>query len=121
MQLQYIKQEIPEKPHCQLAEEACLAGIDWIQLRVKNKSFDEWLQIAKKTKKVTDSYGAKLIINDSPEIAISVKADGLHLGKQDMPLREVRNIIHEGLIIGGTANTFEDVQRLASEGASYIG
>jgi thiamine-phosphate pyrophosphorylase len=121
MTLQYITQDVPGKSHWQLAEEACRAGIDWIQLRVKNASLAEWERIARQTREVANHYGAKLIINDSLEVALAAGADGVHLGKEDMPVLEARKSVPAGYIIGGTANTYADVERLAHEGADYIG
>lgn len=121
MILQYITQEIENKSHSQLAEEACLAGIRWVQLRVKNKTLEEWEQIALLTKAVTDFYQVKLIINDSLQVALSIGAHGVHLGKQDMSVAEAKKNVPPGFIVGGTANTFEDIVRLHAEGADYIG
>lgn len=121
MKLQYITQEIPGKTHWQLAKEACMAGVNWIQLRVKSKPLGEWHEIALKTKEITDQYASKLIVNDSLEVALAVKADGVHLGKQDTTVREARKTCPQGFIVGGTANTFEDIVRLVEEGADYVG
>ena len=65
--------------------------------------------------------GAVFVIDDNVELAVRIGADGVHLGKNDMPVDEARRIVGDKFIIGGTANTFEDVQRLAVQGADYIG
>jgi len=103
------------------AEEACKGGVDWIQLRVKNKNEDEWKLIALEAKKICKARGAKLIINDSVKLAKIVGADGVHLGKEDMPPDEARKLLGPDFIIGGTANTIEDIQRLALLKVDYIG
>ena len=103
------------------ADEACKGGVDWMQLRVKNKSEDEWKLIAREAKRICKMRGAKLIINDSVKLAKIVGADGVHLGKEDMPPDEARKLLGPDFIIGGTANTFEDIQRLASLKVDYIG
>ena len=103
------------------AEEACKGGVDWIQLRVKNKSEYEWKLIAEETKKVCRKYGAKLIVNDSVRLAKIIGADGVHLGKEDMPPDEARKLLGQDFIIGGTANTFDDIQRLALLKVNYVG
>jgi thiamine-phosphate pyrophosphorylase len=121
MKLQYITQEIAGKSHWQLAEEACRAGVRWVQLRVKNMPLEEWKEIAMKTKAITDQYQATLIINDSLQVALAAGAHGVHLGKQDMSVAEAKKQVPTGFIVGGTANTFEDIIRLAEEGADYIG
>lgn len=92
-----------------------------MQLRVKNKSIEETITIAKQAKVICDSFDAKLIINDQPLVAKEVGAYGLHLGKQDMPVAEARKIVGDNMIIGGTANTIEDIIAHARDGANYVG
>jgi thiamine-phosphate pyrophosphorylase len=119
--LQYITQEINGAGHHEMAQHACEAGVDWVQLRVKNRSYNDWLEIALKTEMICRKYHATLIINDNPAIAKAVKANGVHLGKTDMSPREARMLLGANAIIGGTANTIEDILRLAEEGVDYIG
>lgn len=121
MQLQYITQDLPEKTHQELVETACSLGIKWVQLRMKHYCFDECRKIAEESLAITKKYGAKLIINDFMEVALAVKADGIHLGKEDMAISIAKKMAPPGFIIGGTANTFEDVQRLALASVNYIG
>ena len=117
----YLTQDLPDISHQELAEIACKNGIRWIQLRVKNKSHEEWLQIAKEVKSVCDKYQAILIINDNVVIAKEVDAHGVHLGKKDMSVAEARKILGKDKIIGGTANTIVDIEHLQSAGVDYIG
>ena len=119
--LHYITDETESESHVQLAEQACLGGTDWVQLRVKNRSYNVWLEIAVKTEAVCRKYHAKIIINDNVTLAKAIRADGVHLGKNDMSPVEARDILGKGFIIGGTANTFNDIERLASSGVDYIG
>ncbi len=119
--LQYITQEVEGKTHVQLAEEACAAGADWVQLRLKNKSLSEWKEIALETQLVCRKYKAKFIINDNVALAKEVGADGVHLGKEDISTAEARKILGDEFIIGGTANTFEDIKMHAAAGVNYIG
>lgn len=119
--LHYITQEIPGKTHWQLAEKACAAGVGWVQLRIKNSSHDEWLDIALKTLAVCKKYGSKLIINDNVDIARESKADGIHLGKTDMDPTLARKLLGDDVIIGGTANTFDDIKNLDEKRVDYIG
>ena len=117
----YITQFVEGFSHAELAELACKGGVNWVQLRVKNKSYSEWLEIAKETKLVCEKHKAKLIINDSVEIALAVNADGVHLGKEDLRPMEAREKLGSLFIIGGTANSLEDIVRLTNEGVDYIG
>jgi thiamine-phosphate pyrophosphorylase len=119
--LQFLTRELPGYTHCKLAELACLGGFDWIQLRVKGKSFEEWLDIARETKKICEAYGARLIVNDNVSIAKEVKADGVHLGMNDMPPEKARVILGKEVVIGATANTFSDVTKHYQAGVDYIG
>jgi thiamine-phosphate pyrophosphorylase len=119
--LHYITQEVQGKPHWQLAEEACQAGVSWVQLRVKNKSVEEITDIAFKTLEVCKQYGSKLIVNDHVDIVRQCKADGVHLGKTDMDPLVARNILGNNVIIGGTANTLEDLKALVNKEVDYIG
>ncbi|MCB0410388.1 MAG: thiamine phosphate synthase [Flavobacteriales bacterium] len=119
--LQYITQETETLTHIDCVREACISGVKWIQLRVKEKSTDDYLKIAKEARIICDLYDAKLIINDNVEVAVQSGADGIHLGKTDIDPHEARKIIGTDKIIGGTANTIEDVQNLINMGIDYIG
>lgn len=103
------------------AEQACSAGANWIQLRLKNKRYEEWKAIALETQAVCRFHQSKLIINDNAHLAGEINSDGLHLGKDDMPLTEARQLLGAEIIIGGTANTLEDILMHSEAGANYIG
>jgi thiamine-phosphate pyrophosphorylase len=120
-QFHYLTQDLQVRTHAELAEMACLVGAKWIQLRIKNKSFDEWKQMAIKVRKICNTHGAVCIVNDNAAIAYEAGADGVHLGMQDMPVREARSILGDNCIIGGTANTAADVEYHLNQGADYIG
>lgn len=119
--LHLITQEIPEQNHIQLAEKFLLGGGKWIQLRMKNKSEKTILQTAVLIKELCTQHSAKLIINDNPQIAKKINANGVHLGKNDMLPSEARKILGEDFIIGGTANTILDIRYLINQGIDYIG
>ncbi len=120
--LHYLTQDgVTGYSHADLVKIACDAGVDWVQLRVKNTPENEWLKIAEEVKKITDSYNATLIINDSVSIAKEIDAGGVHLGKTDMSPMEARTILGENKIIGGTANDAKDIEKLMHSGVDYIG
>lgn len=119
--LHFISQETPELTHLESIENACKAGVEWVQLRVKNKTIEETIAIAKQAKIICDAFNTKLIINDHPSVAKEIGAYGLHLGKEDMPVAEARKIVGDKMIIGGTANTINDIITHAKNGANYIG
>jgi thiamine-phosphate pyrophosphorylase len=120
--LQYLTQDgVDRKTHAELVGDACRAGIKWVQFRTKNTPEDQWEPTALEVQEVAKKYDAVLIINDNVALAKKIGADGVHLGKEDMSVKEARKILGDNFIIGGTANTAEDIKRLVNEGADYIG
>ncbi len=105
-------------------ESALLAlrgGCQWIQLRMKGATDEEVEPIAQRLKAACAEHGATFIIDDRVALVKKVEADGVHLGKNDMSVSEARRMLGEAFLIGGTANTLDDVRRLRREGADYIG
>ena len=96
-------------------------GCRWIQLRMKEVSSEEIISIAQEAMAMCRKHGATFIIDDHVELVKQLKADGVHLGKNDRLISEARRILGKDFIIGGTANTFEDVRMHAEAGADYIG
>lgn len=119
--LHCITQDMPYKSHVAQAEAICRGGGRWIQLRIKNAAPQMWMEHAHTVRNLCDQYGARLIINDNVLLAKEIKANGVHLGKQDMAPSEARKILGNSAIIGGTANTIEDIDRLIDEKVDYIG
>ncbi len=117
----YLTQDLVDISHQDLADIACRNGVRWLQLRVKGRPYDEWLEIAFDVKKICSKYGTKLVINDNVGIAKEIDADGVHVGKKDMQVSEARKILGKDKIIGGTANTLEDILIHQEQGADYVG
>ena len=103
------------------AKMALEGGCKWIQLRMKDATDDEVRRVAAEIMPLCKEKEAVFLLDDRVELAKELHADGVHLGKNDMPIDEARRILGEEYIIGGTANTFEDIERIASQGADYIG
>lgn len=103
------------------ARMALEGGCRWIQLRMKYASEDDFLSAAKEISKLCKQHNAVFVLDDHAELVEQTGADGVHLGKNDMPVDEARRLLGKDRIIGGTANTFEDVERLHRQGADYIG
>ena len=102
----------------------CLAlqgGCRWIQLRMKDATDDEVRPIAIEAQKLCREYGATFIIDDRVALVKELQADGVHLGKNDMPIAEARRLLGPDYIIGATANTIWDVKAHYAAGADYIG
>ena len=96
-------------------------GADWIQLRWKKASQKELLQLSEKIKKICESYRVTFIINDHVHVAKAIDADGVHLGLEDESIANARAILGSHKIIGGTANTLENVLQRITECCDYIG
>lgn len=119
--LHYISQQPEGGTHITAIKAALESGVKWIQLRVKGQPKEDTLGYAVYARELCNKYGAKLIVNDHPDIALKAGAYGLHLGLQDMPVAEARAIVGNKMIIGGTANTFEHIKQRVAEGVDYIG
>ena len=96
-------------------------GCRWVQLRVKNATIDELRPMALEAQRMCREAGATFIIDDQVALVKEIGADGVHLGKNDMPVAEARKVLGTDFIIGGTANTFDDVRKHYEAGANYIG
>lgn len=96
-------------------------GCRWIQLRMKDASEETFLKTAETTRVLCKQYDAVFILDDHVEWVEKIGADGVHLGKDDMPIDKALQLLGKDKIIGGTANTFEDVKRIFLAGADYIG
>ena len=96
-------------------------GCKWVQLRMKGVDKGLVEETAVKVKGLCLRYGALFIINDHVDICRHIKADGVHLGKGDMPVSEARSLLGNDYIIGATANTFDDVCQAVKSQADYIG
>lgn len=96
-------------------------GCRWVQLRMKDATDEEMLPVALDAQRLCREAGATFIIDDHVELVKKIRADGVHLGRMDMPIAEARKILGAEYIIGGTANTFEDVKAHYEAGANYIG
>lgn len=96
-------------------------GCRWVQLRMKDASEEELKNTAIRVQDLCRQYEATFIIDDHVDLVKQIGADGVHLGKLDMPIKEARERLGKGFIIGGTANTFEDIRQHVADGADYIG
>lgn len=119
--LQFITHYTERYTYLDSAQMALEGGCRWIQLRMKECPLDEIEKTAIKIKEMCQAHNAVFIIDDHVELAKSIGADGVHLGQNDMPVAEARDILGQECIIGGTANTFEQIAALAQAGADYIG
>ena len=119
--IQFITHETETIGYVEGARMALEGGCRWIQLRMKDATDDEVREAASEIQPLCKAHDAIFLLDDRVELAKELKADGVHLGKNDMPVAEARILLGENKIIGGTANTFEDVERIYRDGADYIG
>ena len=119
--IQFITHENQRFGYVEGAEMALRGGCKWVQLRMKDATDNKFLSIGRKVAALCRSYNATFLLDDRVHLVAELGADGVHLGKNDMPISEARRILGNEKIIGGTANTFADVQHLAAQGADYIG
>ena len=96
-------------------------GCRWVQLRMKDASDEEFLSAGRKLAELCRSFGARLILDDRVRLVEELGADGVHVGKNDMPVDKVRRLLGPGRIVGATANSFADIEAAAARGADYIG
>lgn len=121
MKLQFITHFTDHYSYFDAARMALEGGCRWIQLRMKDASIHEVECEAIRVQALCRQYGATFIIDDHVELVKKLHADGVHVGKNDMPVAEARKLLGEGFLIGGTANTFDDVRMHYEAGADYIG
>lgn len=119
--IQYITQDHHELSHSMQAKLAFEKGIEAVQIRMKNSSKEEILEEATRALQYANMSNGTLIINDSIDIAKEIGAHALHLGLKDTPIDEARKILGSEMIIGGTANTLDDITLQKSRGADYVG
>ncbi len=119
--LQFITHTNQHYDYFESAYMALTGGCRWIQLRIKDIPDAEYLLIAKELRAMCDTFGATMILDDRVHIVRECRADGVHLGKMDISPSVARRMLGTKAIIGGTANTFDDIKHLASLGVNYIG
>ena len=117
--------EIGKKDHSQLLldaiEQAIEGGARLVQYREKKATRREMYAAAKKLRDLTSSRGVTLIINDEIDLALSVGADGVHLGQDDLPIRIARKLLGEKAIVGVSTHNLNQAMQAESDGADYVG
>lgn len=119
--LQFISHYTDKYSYLDSIRMALDGGCRWVQLRMKNATDDEMRPVALEAQAMCKAAGATFIIDDHVALVKELHADGVHLGKKDMPIKEARALLGKDFIIGGTANTLEDVKAHYEDGADYIG
>lgn len=107
--------------HIEIANQACQAGAKIIQYREKNMANRQILHNALKIREITATHGALFVVNDFIDIALLAKADGVHLGQNDIPIRQARKITPKNFIIGISTHSLDQALKAQNNGADYIG
>ena len=102
-------------------ETACRSGVTIIQLREKNLTTNQYYQLAKQVKEITDAYQVPLIIDDRLDICLAVDAAGLHIGDDELPVSVARKVLGSEKILGVTAKTVKRALEAETSGADYLG
>lgn len=119
--LQFITHYTEKYTYLDSVKIALDGGCKWVQLRIKDATDADVLPIAVEAQKLCRDAEATFIIDDRVELVKELGADGVHLGLGDMPIAEARKILGDDFIIGGTANTFENVKAHYDASANYVG
>ena len=102
-------------------ETACRSGVTIIQLREKNLTTNQYYQLAKQVKEITDAYQVPLIIDDRLDVCLAVDAAGLHIGDDELPVSVARQVLGPDKILGVTAKTVKRALEAETSGADYLG
>ena len=102
-------------------EMACRSGVTIVQLREKNLTTNQYYQLAKKVKEITDAYQVPLIIDDRLDVCLAVDAAGLHIGDDELPVSVARQVLGPEKILGVTAKTVKRALEAEEGGADYLG
>ena len=102
-------------------ETACRSGVTIVQLREKNLTTNQYYQLAKQVKEITDAYQVPLIIDDRLDVCLAVDAAGLHIGDDELPVSVARQVLGSEKILGVTAKTVKRALEAEEGGADYLG
>lgn len=110
-----------EEEFLRRVEEALKGGVTLLQLREKNRSTREYIDLAEKVHYIARKYNVPLIIDDRVDVALAVDAEGVHVGDEDMPVSTARKLMGNEKIVGATAKTVPWAKDAYEQGADYLG
>jgi len=102
-------------------EQALVGGVTLLQLREKDKTTREYIDLANKVHALTKKYNVPLIIDDRVDVALAIDAEGVHVGQSDMPVSMARELMGNDKIVGATTKTVEQAVEAYAQGADYLG
>ncbi|KAL1408541.1 thiamine biosynthetic bifunctional enzyme [Vanrija albida] len=113
---------LPEgKDYYESLEEALQGGVSVVQVREKDADTGEFVEIARRTKELTDKYNVPLFINDRVDVFLAVRPAGLHIGQSDLPLARARELVGPDAVIGVSVSNADEARAAVAEGADYVG
>lgn len=112
---------VTENRFLPVVEAACRGGATIVQLREKDRSTREYMELARATHEITARYGIPLIIDDRVDVALAIGAEGVHVGQSDMPVRDARRLMGPERIVGATTKTVPQALEAFEQGADYLG
>ena len=112
---------VTENRFLPVVEAACRGGATIVQLREKERSTREYMELARATHEITARYGIPLIIDDRVDVALAIGAEGVHVGQSDMPVRDARRLLGPEKIVGATTKTVPQALEAFEQGADYLG
>ena len=112
---------LDEEVFLQKIESALKGGVTLLQIREKDKSTREYIELANKVHNITKKYNVPLIVDDRLDVAMAVDAEGVHLGQSDMSIKTARKLFGEDKIIGATTKTVEQAKEAYEQSADYLG
>jgi thiamine-phosphate pyrophosphorylase len=102
-------------------EEAIEGGVTFVQIREKNKTTSEYINLVSKALEITRKHNVPLIVDDRVDVVLATGADGVHVGREDMPVETARKILGKDKIVGATTKTVEQALAAYNAGADYLG
>ena len=111
----------PEEEFLNRVEQALVGGVTLLQLREKDKTTREYIDLANKVHALTKRYNVPLIIDDRVDVALAIDAEGVHVGQSDMPVSMARKLMGDDKIVGATTKTVEQAVEACAQGADYLG
>ena len=118
----YLTQDLPDRSHAEQVQIACKAGTNWIQYRCFSKKNDELIHEINQVAAICDDWGATLILTDHYQLLYQVDAQGVHIENMNADFAAIREVITDEKTLGASANSFDDILRIADSGSvDYIG
>lgn len=112
---------LTEEEFLNKVEGALKGGVTFMQIREKERGGAEYIELASKVHELTKKYGVPLIVDDRVDVAMAIDAEGVHVGKSDIPVKIARKLLGENKIVGATAKTVPDALKAEQDGADYLG